>query len=425
MPDRSKQPEIKTLTSVPVNDLQKVKLNNNTDLCLIPGGEEEVFKLEIVFEAGNSCEPKPLMARYANELIFEGTKKLTSEEISRQFDYYGVLFNKYCDKDFAGFSIISLNKFAGQVIPFFLEILNEASFPVDEFQTLNKKQKQQFLINNKKVRFVAREKFFPMIFGNHPYAKQILSEDFEQIAREDVRGFYNKYYKNGKFLLFLSGRINDDIIDLINKQIAVTDNNSGFIFNEDLDIKGIKRKTDRSEVENAMQSAIRIGRPYYSMKHKDYIALKFVSTLLGGYFGSRLMNNIREDKGYTYGIGSNLISLKNSGYFFIATEVGSEFEEAAIKEIYYEIARLRDEKVPDEEMDLVKSYLTGSFMHSIDGPFNLAGNYKNIFLNNLSADYFEHLIETINQMSASQVQETANKYLDKKSLSELVAGNHC
>jgi len=144
--------------------------------------------------------------------------------------------------------------------------------------------------------------------------------------------------------------------------------------------------------------------------------------VFGGYFGSRLMANIREDKGYTYGIGSAMVSFRHAGYFTISTEVGAEVTKDAIKEIYFELNKLQTEKISENELSLIRNYMLGTFLRSIDGPFALADRFKGIYFNGLNYDYYERYVETIKSITPKQLQDLANKYLKKDEMIELVVG---
>jgi predicted Zn-dependent peptidase len=175
-------------------------------------------------------------------------------------------------------------------------------------------------------------------------------------------------------------------------------------------------------MDEALQSAIRVGKILFNKTHKDFQPLQILNTVFGGYFGSRLMSNIREDKGYTYGIGSGIVSLQNGGYFFISTEVGVDVCANALHEIYFEMDRLREELITKDELQLVKNYLLGTFLRSVDGPFAMAERFKGILQYNLGYDYFDKYIATIKAVSASELRDLANKYFDKNSMIELVVG---
>jgi predicted Zn-dependent peptidase len=173
----------------------------------------------------------------------------------------------------------------------------------------------------------------------------------------------------------------------------------------------------------SVQSSIRIGRKLFTKKHPDFFKLFVLNTIFGGYFGSRLMSNIREEKGYTYGIHSVLDSKINEGSLYITTEVGSDVCDAAIAEIYKEMKRLRDEPVEPDELKLVRSYLLGSILAGIDGPFKTAGTVKGMIAFGLEMDYFYQLVATIKTVTPSELQECANKYFQQKDFCEMVVGN--
>ncbi|MCF8230018.1 MAG: insulinase family protein [Bacteroidales bacterium] len=423
LPDRKIQPGIKPMDRLSILDAEKITLDNGIPAYLVTGGNQEVFKLDLIFNSGSADGDFPLIAFHTNKMLAEGTPNMTSAEISEKLDYYGATIKSYCDKDISGVTVYSLNKYADEMIDLFARLINESAFPEIELITLNSKQKQLFLVNQRKVRHVARENFFPLIFGkDKPYGQINKLEDFDDIELNAIKNYYREKYRSDNCFAIISGKVDDALISTINSKVGKI-LEPGFREQPKEYLEASLEPTDQLiERKDVLQSAIRIGRPLFNKLHPDYIPMKFVSTLLGGYFGSRLMSNIREDKGYTYGIGSNLVSLEHSGYFFIATEVGADVRKAAVEEIYAEIERLIIEAVSDKEIDLVKNYMTGSFMHSIDGPFALAEAYKNVLLFGLDQEYFDRMIDEIHAMTTGKVQELAAKYLKKEDLFELIVG---
>jgi predicted Zn-dependent peptidase len=183
-----------------------------------------------------------------------------------------------------------------------------------------------------------------------------------------------------------------------------------------------KQRTHFIEKPDAIQSAVRVGRLLFNKKDPDYFKFQVLNTVLGGYFGSRLMANIREDKGYTYGIGSGLASLVNGGYFFISTEVGVDVTNNTLSEIYKEIKLLREQPVNNEELETVRNYVLGQFLRSVDGPYSLADKFKAIWEFGLGYDYFENYFKAVKTITPKEIQELANKYLQEEDLIELVVG---
>jgi predicted Zn-dependent peptidase len=311
------------------------------------------------------------------------------------------------------------------------QVVKDAVFPQHELDTYLRNRKQKFHVNNQKVENLARKYFSELLFGSkHPYGINVRESDFDNIRRNHLSEFYNRFYRADGCKIILSGKVDDKMLGMLDKHFGGNDwlNKEGsskvniLEGNMTLEIKSVKQHTHIIQKEDALQSAIRIGKVLFNKTHPDFQALQILNTIFGGYFGSRLMSNIREDKGYTYGIGSGLVSLQNSGYFFISTEVGVEVCQSAINEIYFEMNRLRENLVEEDELNLVKNYLLGRFLRSVDGPFAMGERFKGIMEYNLGYDYFDKYIATIQQISASELRELANRYLDKESMIELVVG---
>jgi len=171
---------------------------------------------------------------------------------------------------------------------------------------------------------------------------------------------------------------------------------------------------------NGVQGAIRIAREFPNRHHPDFQPVQVLNSLFGGFFGSRLMSNIREDKGYTYGIHSYILNHIATSAWMVSTEAGKEVCEATIKEVYNEMEDLRNELVDAEELQLVKNYLIGTVLGDLDGPFHIIGRWKNLILNGLDENYFYSSVDTIKHITAKQIQELANKYLQPEDFYELV-----
>jgi zinc protease len=176
------------------------------------------------------------------------------------------------------------------------------------------------------------------------------------------------------------------------------------------------------ERPDAIQSAIRMGTLSINRKHPDFAGFQVLNCLLGGYFGSRLMTNIREDKGYTYGIGSAVVSMKDAGYFFIATEVGADVCEKALTEIEKEIDRLKTDLVMEDELNLVRNYMLGSMLGSLENAFSHADKFKNIFFSGLDYAYYDQYIETVKTIDANKLRLLANQYLNTADFTKVIVG---
>ncbi|MBS1503743.1 MAG: insulinase family protein, partial [Bacteroidetes bacterium] len=167
-----------------------------------------------------------------------------------------------------------------------------------------------------------------------------------------------------------------------------------------------------------------MGLPMITRVHPDFPALQVLNTVLGGYFGSRLMANIREDKGYTYGIGSGLSSLKQGGAMFIASEVGADVCRDAVSEIEKEISILKTELIPDDELALVRNYMMGSLLGSLENVFSHADKFKNIYFSGLNYDYYDRYTEVVKTVTAGELLQLANKYLDLDKFYRVIVGKY-
>lgn len=421
--DRTIAPEYKEIEKVDLVEARKKQLSNGVPLFVINAGSQELVKIEFLFPAGNIKSQKPLIAYCTNNMLKEGTRNSSSSEIAERLDYYGAFLETECHKDFASVVLYSLNKHLNKTIEILKEIILEPVFPQKELEVFLQNNKQKFMVSLSKVDFVARHKFTELLYGKeHPYGKVAEPEDYEQVKTEDLKEFYEQNYELSNANVIIAGYVTDDIVNIVDQAFGkVTATGKLAPGENSFKIKSGNQK-DIIEKKDAIQSAIRIGRIMFSKTHPDYIPMQILNTVLGGYFGSRLMNNIREDKGYTYGIGSALVSLKQSGYFFITTEVGTDVTQKAINEIYYEVKRLREDLIPPAELELVKSYLMGVFVRSADGPFALADKLKGILEYGLSYEYYDRFIKTIRSITAEELRTLAQKYFKEEEMFELVVG---
>lgn len=422
--DRKTAPPFKTIDKIEMIHATEKQLRNKIPVYSINAGSQELIRIEFLFSAGMYQQEIPLQAATVNTMLEEGTSRMNAQQIADAVDYYGAFLETGVSQDNASVVLYTLNKHLKATLPVIEQVIKDSIFPQEELDTHLQNKKQKFHVNNKKVANLARKHFAEMLFGSkHPYGINVLEKDFDAINKDVLLRFYSTYYRANSCKIILAGKINEDIFTLLDEHFGGND----WLATNDLSRKSIEINTikEREQLiykEDALQSAIRIGKVMFNKTHPDYHSFLILNTLFGGYFGSRLMSNIREDKGYTYGIGSGLASLKHSGYFFISTEVGTEVCSKAIDEIYFEIKRIQTERISDDELQLVKNYMLGTFLRSVDGPFALAERFKGIMEYNLSYDYFDKYIATIKNISASDIQNLAVKYLDKESMIELVVG---
>lgn len=422
--NRHIQPATKFLDGLRPEEPELVTLDNGIPVYLINTPGQDIVKIELLFEAGKWFEPKPLIANFTNKMLKEGTQNLSSGEIADKIDFYGAHLEASSDKDMGYISLYTLTKHLEHTLPVLSDVIMHPTFPADDLETLKQNRKQRFTVNNRKVRFVAKRNFNAAIYGNaHPYGRIFGEDDFEKILREELVQFHKTHYSSRNCRIIAAGKIGPDFIHLLNKHFSDFNGESS-LPEQKVGLNGLPKPDPqvRIEKEDAVQSAIRVGRILFNKKHPDYGKMKILNTVLGGYFGSRLMTNIREDKGYTYGIGSALVSFQQSGHFFISSEVGSDVTEDALHEVYLEINKLQQDLIPADELNLVKNYMLGSFLRSLDGAFALSENYKGLLEYGLNYQYFQDFVDVIKSITSQELRDLAGKYLDKSSLTQLTVG---
>ncbi|MEO8759818.1 MAG: pitrilysin family protein, partial [Bacteroidia bacterium] len=287
---------------------------------------------------------------------------------------------------------------------------------------INKKQK--FLVNSQKVDMLARRIYSELLFGKtHPYGLEVKVEDFDTTKRTAIVNFFKTHYTHHNCTIIVSGKLPANLQTVLNNHFGKE--KWGVASNIEKAYTPAQTTTQNIhyvERPDAVQSAIRMGRKLFNKTHPDYFNFQVLNTIFGGYFGSRLMANIREDKGYTYGIGSGLASLAHDGYFFISTEVGSDVTKDALKEVYKEIDIIQNDLVSADELETVKNYILGQFLRSVEGPFSLADKFKGVWEFGLDYSYYDNYFNAVKSVTSQQIRDLAGKYLQKKDLIELVVG---
>ncbi|MBX3239103.1 MAG: insulinase family protein [Chitinophagaceae bacterium] len=400
----------------------KIILNNGIPVYTIDAGEEDVVQMEWIFDAGNWYENQNLVAASTNHLLKNGTSCKSAFDINEHFEYYGAYLNRHCYNETALISLHSLTKHLGELLPAVREIITDSIFPQEELDIYRQNVKQRLEVNLKKSDFVANRLIDVYLYGaQHPYGKFGTAPEYDMLERAQLVSFYNSYYSNGNCRLFIAGKIPPNLEELLNRSFGDLPLNK----NKPADIDHIatpatEKKYRVSNDENGIQGAIRIACNFPNRHSPDFTKAQVLNTVFGGYFGSRLMRNIREDKGYTYGVHSFMQSHIQQSAWVISTEAGTEVCEAAISEVYREMEALRNEPVPADELLLVKNFLIGSILGDLDGPFHIIGRWKNIILNNLPEDHFNRSVQQIKSVTGEELQALANKYLQPEKFYELV-----
>lgn len=399
-----------------------VRLSGGIPLYGLPGPTQGLLKLEVIFLAGRVHEHQHLTARAACRLIREGTVGLTGGEIAETTDFFGGSISSSDSMDHNGLILQCLSHFFHDLLPVFSEMILNPSFPEKELQSFIRNNQQRLSEDLSKNEIIAYRELTALIFGvGHPYGYNSSLESYAALTKEAVSAFWRDQFRSGNAVIFISGQYDERIIQAIDEQICkpMRTGHTEARFPEPAPVaRKILHVTQRASLQNA----IRIGRLLFDRSHPDYYPLHAVSLLLGGYFGSRLMTQIREELGLTYNIYSHIDAMRSSGYFYISAEVSKEETSRTLEEIYKEINRLRTEPVASEELLMMQRFAAGNMLHLLDGPFNQADTLKNLIVEGGNHLDFDKMVTSIRSITPEKVLELASTWLNPEDMIEVVIG---
>lgn len=399
----------------------KFTLDNGIDVYSIDAGAEEVLQIEWVFFAGNWYEEQNMIAATTNYLLKNGTSKKTAFEINEHFEYHGAYLNRGAHNETASLSLHCLNKHTAQLLPVVAELIADSVFPEDELQLYKQNNKQRLEVNLKKSEFVAGRLIDEYVYGiDHPYGKYSSAAAYDALNRQELQVFYNQYYSQSKYIIFIAGKLPKDIQAQLNKNFGQHTITKTAAEKTHLISSSTEKKYRVINDNEGVQGSVRMARAFPNRHHPDFTKSTVLNNIFGGFFGSRLMSNIREDKGYTYGIHSYLQNHHYESAWMVSTEAGRDVCEATITEVYKEMDILRNKLVKHDELLLVKNYMLGSVLGDLDGPFHIIAKWKNIILNSLPETYFYDSVAAIKSVSAKELRDLANKYFVPEDFYELV-----
>lgn len=418
MLNRQVAPKLTPIKSIEFAVPEMVEIKKGIPLYWTKNIANETAKIELHFHAGTTVKT-PIVASLTAGLLIAGTKNKTAVQIQHALDAVGAYYDVSVSQEQAIVTIYALNTYLLQAFDIFQEAFIHAAFPEKELKELSNERQEKLKVQLQKVNVLAQRKIQQVLFEETPYAQVISQGDYLNIQRSDLIQFHQENYLNGLAKVFLVGNLSNDDMQAMKNTCAA------FAGAQAKPVKGqfsMKSHMVHEDKKDALQTAIRIGKIMFNKTHPDFIPFSVLNTILGDYFGSRLMSNIREDKGYTYGIGSYMMENTHFGYFMIATEVAKEVREATIQEVKNEIERLQTELVPNEELELVKSYLLGQLLKAADGPYAMLDLFSGVELHGMDISFYNKYIQKVQEITAEDIREMACKHLDWKSLSIISVG---
>ena len=421
--DRTIQPKVRDIEHLAVQMPQRFIMPNGVPLNILNSGDNEVVRIDLLIEGGRWHQSQPLQALFTNRMLREGTLRYSTLEIAEKLDYYGAWLELSSASEYAYITLYSLNKYLPQTLDVLESIVKEPTFPEKELGVVAENNIQQFIVNSSKVDFLAHRALMKAVYGGqHPCGRLVQKEDYKRITPDVLRKFYDRYYHSRNCTIYVSGKVGDDCVRRIEDLFGREAFGKGFQKPEKTDFVPVSSVDKRIFVEYAdvMQSAVRMGMLSLERCHPDYLKARVMVTLFGGYFGSRLMSNIREEKGYTYGISAGIAPYPGQGILVINTETANEFVEPLVREVYHEIDRLQNDPVPEDELFMVKNYMLGEMCRSYESAFSLADAWMFVQVSGFGDTHFEDVLNTIKNITPEEIRELAGRYLCKEKLLSLI-----
>lgn len=423
MLNRSFAPSINGIGDITLEKPEEIIFSNGLKVFVFHAPDQELVKAEFVFNNLFEGFENPVRNTALSSMLKEGTTTYTSAQIAEKIDFFGAYLVPEFSFDHNALTLYALNKHIDAVLPIVNDILNHSIIPEQELETYIRNNSQSLQISLEKTDFIARRKFYDSLFGSTRYGQSVTDELLKGLERDDLLRLYRQQIQPKNATLFLSGNISKEV--LFSFRNYFEEQWKGEVAIQSVPyIQKLNLNTDLVKIDKAgaLQSSIRLGKVGIKRSHADYPALQFVNTLFGGFFGSRLMSNIREDKGYTYSIGSLVANLNHAGFISVVTDVGSEYTEDTLKQIELESRRLQEEKVSEEELELVKNYMLGSMLGSLESIFSHVDKFKSVYYSGLDLDYYTYYSNVVRQINPDQVQDIAQKYLGVEDMVKVVVG---
>lgn len=406
-------------------DYQDYRLDNGIVVHCIPFNSLDYTNVLLSVKAGTQCQSKLLQASSTSRMLREGCVGFTSEELAEELDYYGTSYHAATSALSTEVMISSVSRHLPKMLPLLNSIVFHPTFPEREFGITREIGRQNLIHSMQEVSFLANRQLKTMMFGEgHIYSKSASPDDYDQIVLADLVDYHKSYYLPENIEFFVSGCFSDKEFNALNESFGKLQCTNNAV--PDLAEPAPETVADVRrfcEKEGCLQNAVSMGCVSIAQQHPDFLKLKLLVSILGGFFGSRLMSNIREDKGYTYGIYAQLVAYSNMSTIVISSQTAVEHTDALIAEVYKEMERLINEPVPEEELEMVKSYYSGMYLQQVSKGIDLISDYRVKALNKIDAKtYYSQWWNVLHSTTADELLQIAKKYLKPEAFRVSVAG---
>jgi predicted Zn-dependent peptidase len=405
----------------------KVRLANGLEVVLAESHTIPKFHGELFLRSGNAAAANraPGLAEMTATVVRTGTARRASRQIEEDLRRLGADLSSHAGADNSAVAFAGLSELAEPLLQLVNELAREASFPETEFERERRQKLEEVKLDRTQPGFLAGERLRKVLFGGHPYAQVAPTE--EQVAsykRDDLVSIYRDFYTPENALLLMVGDFDSSaMLETIEKVFGTWSGAKPTVSSSAEPAKPHGRRVHLVHVPGAVQAQILAGCHAITRRHPDWIKLGLTNSLYGGAFNSRLVMNIREDKGYTYSPRSGINPLRQYGYFSVSAAVRNDVVAASLAEIFYEMDKLRALLVPDPELADARNYVSGVFSLGLATQDGLLSQLATVALNDLPDDYLETYRDKVRALTPGDLLSTARKYFDSANMQIVVVGD--
>lgn len=423
--DRSKQPEIKSIEQLNICQPVSTTLTNGIEMKCLKINHTEIVRVDFMFKGGQWAQEVPLQTHYAFRQLKEGTQSISGEKIAEKLDYYGATLETSSNVSYSIVTLFCLKKYLVHIIHILQSIFSEPSYDKDKLHIALSQGKAAYAASLLSVGTQCKQVFYKNLYGEkHPMSQYPLLKDYETLTPDMLQHFRNKNINSDNCKIFVTGGYDDHTIKRLADAFGHSHWGGEGMFDGYTSFTPTKSEGKRfyAEMDNfTVQSAIKVGCLFPERRHKDFAVINITTTILGGYFGSRLMSNIRETKGYTYDINSAIYQSPGNTTFAISTETPHQYTELVIEEIYKEMDRLCKEPVSDDELTNVKNYLSGHLCRNYETGFNMSQMFMRLDITQRTINDVVKEFEDMKRITQEDVMQCASSYFNHSSMIECVA----
>jgi zinc protease len=405
----------------------RARLANGLEVVLAESHTIPKFHGELFLRSGNAAASHrgPGLAEMTATVVRTGTAKRPSRQIEEDLRRLGADLSSHAGADNSAVAFAGLSELAEPLLQLVNELAREAAFPEPEFERERRQKLEEVKLDRTQPGFLAGERLRKILFGAHPYAQVAPSE--EQVAaykRDDLLAIYRDFYTPENALLLMVGDFDSAaMLKTVEKVFGAWSGKKPIVPPAPAPAKPRGRRVHLVHVPGAVQAQILAGCHAITRRHPDWIKLGLTNSLYGGAFNSRLVMNIREDKGYTYSPRSSVNPLRQYGYFSISAAVRNDVVAASLTEIFYELDKLRALPVPEPELADARNYVSGVFSLGLATQDGLLSQLATVALNELPDDYLETYRDKVRALTPDDLLATARRYLDSANMQVVVVGD--